>query len=298
MDLTPAAVRALRVDLHREFRNAFDTTSVHYPELATTIPSTSARNDYTWAANSPQMREWIGSRVVQNLGSFIYSVPNKDWEMTIGVKRNDIEDDNLALYATDARSYGESARQHPDQLLFDALINGENNLCFDGQPFFDVDHPINGINADAGVYKNLYTATPLTVSNYETVRAETVALRGANGRSYGLTHDTLVVGPALQATARRIVEIGRDANGADNPNQGTARVLMIPELPGLDWYLLTTRRQLKPFIFQTRRPLTFVTKNAITDEVVLIENEVRFYCDARYNLAYSLPFLAVKAKAA
>ncbi len=298
MDLTPAAVRALRVDLHREFRNAFDTTTVHYPELSTTIPSTSSRNDYTWAANTPQMREWIGSRVVQNLGAFVYSIPNKDWEMTIGVKRNDIEDDNLAMYATDARGYGEAARQHPDQLLFDLLANGETSLCFDGQPFFDTDHPVNGINTDAGVYRNLFTAMPLTAANYEAVRAETVALRGANGRTYGLTMDTLVVGPALQATARRIVEVGRDANGADNPNQGTARVLMIPELQGSDWYLLTLRRQLKPFIFQTRRPLTFVTKNAITDEVVLIENEVRFYADARYNMAYSLPFLAVKAKAA
>lgn len=297
MDLTPAAVRALRVDLHREFRGAFDTTQVIYPELATTIPSNSARNDYTWATNSPVMREWLGSRVVQNLGSFVYSVPNKDWEMTIGVRRNDIEDDNLAFYATDARAYGESARLHPDQLLFDLLKNGQAQPCFDGQYFFDTDHPVNGSDTAAGVYSNYFTGRPLTAANYEFVRSQTVALKGANGRSMGLTMDTLVVGPALYVQARRIVEIQVDAAGAGNPNAGTARVLMIPELEGNDWYMLTTRRAIKPFIFQTRRPLTFVTKNAITDEVVLIENEVRFYADARYNMAYSLPFLAVKATA-
>lgn len=299
MDITPAAVRALRVDLHREFRNAFDATPVIYPQLATTIPSNSAANTYTWALNNPVMREWLGSRVVQNLGAFVYQVPNKDWEMTIGVRRNDIEDDNLAFYANDARAYGESARLHPDQLLFDLLRNGHLQTCFDGQYFFDTDHPVNGVDTSAGVYSNYFTGRALTPANYEFVRAATVALRGPNGRSMGLTMDTIIVPPALYVTARRIVEMQVDATGAGNPNAGTARVLMIPELAGDDtsWYLMTSARQLKPFIFQTRRPLTFVTKNAITDEVVLQENEVRFYADARYNMAYSLPFLAAKATA-
>jgi len=299
VDLTPQNIRALRAELHREFRAAFDTTNVIYPQLTTTIPSGSARNDYSWTNNLPVMREWLGSRVVQNVGGFIYSVENKDWEMTIGVRRNDIEDDNLGFYANIARDYGEAARLHPDQLLFDLLKNGQSKVCYDGQFFFDTDHPVNGTDTAAGVYSNYFVGRPLNPTNYDFVRSQVIGLKGANGRAMGLSMDLLIVPPALGTQARRIVELQTEAGGAGNPFAGTARVLVIPELAGDDtsWYLVTTQRQIKPFIFQTRRPLSFVTKNAITDEVVLVENEVRFYADARYNVAYSLPFLAVKATA-
>jgi hypothetical protein len=38
-----------------------------------------------------------------------------------------------------------------------------------------------------------------------------------------------------------------------------------------------------------------VTKRAASDEVVLVENQLRLYADARYNAGVSLPFLAAKA---
>jgi len=299
VDLTPANVRALRSDIHREFRGAFDTTPVIYPEIATTVPSSSSKNDYAWMTMLPQMREWVGSRVVQNLSLHTYAIENKDWELTLGVRRNDIEDDNLGIYTPVAQQFGEAARLHPDQLLIDLLRTGHQKVCFDGQYFFDTDHPVNSVDTQSGVYSNFFTATPLTAPNYATVRASMLGWKGENGLSLRVIPNLLVVGPGLEVTAKRIVEIQQEANGAGNPFYGTARVLVLPELAGDDttWYLMTTNRVIKPFIFQTRRPLSFVTKNQITDEVVLIENEVRFYADARYNAGYSLPFLAAKAVA-
>jgi phage major head subunit gpT-like protein len=299
MDITPENVRRLRTDLHREFRTAFDTAPVFYPLLTTNVPSSSKQNDYTWITAMPRMREWLGSRVVQNLGGAAYSIVNKLWEMTIGVKRDDIEDDNLGFYSTWVQQSGESARQHPDELILDLLQNGHQRVCFDGQYFFDTDHPINGADSSDGVYSNYFTGTALSVANYQAVRASTLAYKDAAGRSLGVNMNLLIVPPALEVTARTIVEVPTLTGGAGNPNYGTAKVLMLPQLAGQDttWYLLNNTRVLKPFIFQSRRPLNFVLKNQITDEVVLIENEVRLYGDARYNVGYSLPFLAAKAVA-
>lgn len=299
MDLTPANIRALRTSIHREFRGAFDTAPVIYPEIATTVPSTTARNDYAWMTLLPQMREWVGARVVQNLSLHTYTIENKDWELTLGVRRNDIEDDNLGIYTPVAQQFGEAARQHPDSLILDLLRTGETKLCYDGQYFFDTDHPINSVDATAGIFSNYFTTRALTADNYGYVRSQMLALKAENGTSLRVMPNVLVVPPALEVTARRIVEIQQEANGAGNPYFNTARVMMIPELAGADttWYLLCTHRVIKPFIFQTRRPLTFVMKNQITDEVVLVENEVRFYADARYNAGFSLPFLASKAVA-
>jgi phage major head subunit gpT-like protein len=75
-----------------------------------------------------------------------------------------------------------------------------------------------------------------------------------------------------------------------------AEILVIEELAGEDtaWYLVDARKRIKPFVFQLRRPVSFVTKNRIDDDVVLEENEFRMYADARYNAGYTLPFLAQK----
>src|SRR4051812_14906752 len=98
MDLTPANVRALRTTFNRDFRGAYDTTAVWYPELATTVPSSSKQNDYGWMADLPQMREWLGARVINNLITHSYTLLNKTWELSFGVPREDIEVDNLGVY--------------------------------------------------------------------------------------------------------------------------------------------------------------------------------------------------------
>ena len=36
---------------------------------------------------------------------------------------------------------GRAAATHPDELVFETVANGFTEECFDGQPFFDTDHP-------------------------------------------------------------------------------------------------------------------------------------------------------------
>lgn len=300
MDLTPANIRALRTTFMKDFRDAYGTTSVFYPQISTTVRSSSAQNDYGWMADLPQVREWLGSRHIKNLITSSYTLKNKLFELTLGVKRDDIEDDNLGVYSEIAAAHGEAFRKHPDVLLTALLQDGESNLCFDGQNFFDTDHPVNPKDSSMSTYAN-YAASgkALTQDNFLAIRAIMMGYTGETGRPLGIRPNLLVVPPALEGTAISIVKSELVSSGSSNVTRGMADLLVVPELAGEDttWYLLDVSRRMKPFVFQLRRPVSFVTKNRIDDDVVLEENEVRFYGDARYNAGYSLPFLAYKAVA-
>src|SRR5262245_50523819 len=134
--VTPAIIRSLRTQFMNLFATAFAAATVYYERLATIVPSTTASNTYGWMSKIPRIREWIGERVVNRLASTGYQITNKDFEVTIGVDRNDIEDDNMGMYAPTAQLIGEEARKHPDDLVLDLIRKGHQQVCHDGQFFF------------------------------------------------------------------------------------------------------------------------------------------------------------------
>ncbi len=92
-----ATLNNLRTTVRGEFNIAFknaNATSL-YKRLATTIKSTSKTNTYDWLGKFPQMREWVGKRVLKDMSESSYQISNKRYEATLGVERSDIEDDNL-----------------------------------------------------------------------------------------------------------------------------------------------------------------------------------------------------------
>ena len=46
------------------------------------------------------MREWIGARQLKNVSSQKKKVANRDFEDTVIVRKNDIEDDKYGLYSS------------------------------------------------------------------------------------------------------------------------------------------------------------------------------------------------------
>ncbi|MBI1492859.1 Mu-like prophage major head subunit gpT family protein [Halocynthiibacter styelae] len=143
MMITPAILSALQVGFKKNFQDAFTATQPEsdYQRVATTITSTSASETYGWLGKFPKMREWIGDRVIKDMEAHGYSIVNKDFEATVGVDRNHIQDDNLGIYAPLFQEMGMSAARQPDDLTFGLMAQGRSELCFDGQYFFDTDHP-------------------------------------------------------------------------------------------------------------------------------------------------------------
>ena len=136
------ALSAIFVNLKTTFNNAFAAAPTQWDQIAMLVPSTGKSNDYAWLSNFPRMKKWIDEKSIKALSAFKYSIVNDDWEATVEVDRNDIEDDLLGIYKPQAEMAGFSAKQLPDEIVFDLLNNGFTAPCYDGQYFFDTDHPV------------------------------------------------------------------------------------------------------------------------------------------------------------
>jgi len=127
----------------------------------------------------------------------------------VGVPREDIERDNYGVFAPLMQEMGYAAATHPDQLIFKLLADGFTTKCYDGQNFFDPDHPVAG----------------KSVSN--------------------------------------------TAAGTGSP-----------------WFLLDTRRPLKPLIFQKEKDYQLLALTDERDEGVFMRGEYRYGVDARGNVGF------------
>ena len=140
--VTPAILNALFTAFKSEFEQGKSEAAPQFNKIASVIKSTSASNTYGWLGKFPSLAKWIGDRNIQSMKSQAYTITNDDYESTVGVDRNDIEDDNLGVYSPIFKEMGNAAAIHPDEMIFPLLAAGFTTLCYDGQNYFDVDHPV------------------------------------------------------------------------------------------------------------------------------------------------------------
>lgn len=134
---------ALRTGYSAAMQRGIQTTAAAQSErIATRVPSSQKEQKYGWLGKMPDVREWVGPRVVQNISESDYAILEKKWELTIGVDRDDIETDNLGHYALLFEQMGESTVSKPERLVWELLKAGFATTCYDGQFFFDTDHPV------------------------------------------------------------------------------------------------------------------------------------------------------------
>ena len=129
MIINPQNLRGIYTGFNTLFTQAFSSQQPTYERIATVVPSTTDSETYAWLGDIPGMKEWIGDREIQNLTGSDYTIKNKDFELTVGVDRNAIEDDKIGLYRPSIQMLGESAAMHPDELVYDLLASGFNTLC-------------------------------------------------------------------------------------------------------------------------------------------------------------------------
>lgn len=300
MRITTAALQALRVSFQTRYQDAYQAATPLWPRIATEVPSSTKENTYGWLLKLLRMREWIGERVLQNLAEASYTIQNKNFEGSVAVDRNDIADDNLGIYNMQFDQLGQAARMYPDDLVFSLLRAGDTSLCFDGQYFFDTDHPVSTVDASLGTYQNYWASgMALSAANYETVRSAMMSLKGDDGQPLEIMPSLLVVPPQLEGTARKILNADLISGGETNIWKGSADLLVVPKLAAdpTAWYVLDVSRPIKPLVFQNREDPNFVAKDSPTDDNVFMQRQFVYGVDARGNAGYTLPFLAAKAKA-
>lgn len=294
MNIDAASLRELYTSFSTLFNRGLKNTESHWATVAMKVPSTGSEVTYDWMDDLPGIREWIGDRLVHRLTASTYTVKNLLFELTIAVRRTKIEDDQYGFYAPLMEKMGADTARQPDDIVFDLLLKGATERCFDGQYFFDADHigfdkageeisvsnvtsgagptwylldcsqPIKPLiyqerlpfkfqqltddkdesvfwkdefiygvrgrsNAGFGLWQLAHASSAaLTAENYDAARTAMTTLRKKNGRSMGVSPTHMIVPPALEGTARKLLKTEINDNGGSNEWVNSVELIVTP----------------------------------------------------------------------
>ncbi len=233
---------------------------------------------YKWLGNVPKYREWLGGRAAGHPKTETFSIRNKLWEQTLEFGIDDLRRDKTGQIQVRIGELAQAgAAFWEDQLT--TLINLGNtsgNVCYDGELFFDSDHPVKESTPGSTTAKNILTASEVASLGVTTTTAPTPdeaakIVLGLTGHFMTFTNDQ---GHLLNSQARQFVIMCATADvwgpfqtainqpmltgGASNPITGLQSrgysfdVVLNPNLTSATdvVYMFRTDAKLKPFILQ------------------------------------------------
>lgn len=291
--------KALRTEFMKSFDNGENPMDIMGMVMVT--QSKSGSEKYGWLGSVPQLTEWKDSRKLSGLLDFDYSIPNKDYEGTLQVDRNDIEDDQYGAIKVRIQDLSGRAKTHPRKLFFDLIVAGEVGLAYDGSPFFSLTHKYF---ADDTAQENLHTGTKAgtipTTSEFATdfiaVRAKMRKVVDEHGEPYneGELKFKIVASPDLEGVLDAVFGADLIANST-NTLKGAANYMTSSRLSGADWYIIDESGTLKSFIKQERKSPEFNALEA-TSENGFMHKTYKYGVDYRVGFGYGLWQKAFKVK--
>lgn len=151
MEISQGNLQIVFTNFQSAFNKELENAQSYYKDVAMIVPSSTAVETYGFLNNLPSVREWAGPRVIHSLGTSRFSIVNRNWEQTISLDRDDLEDDRVGLFGPVIRDMAQSAASHPDELIFGLLGDGFTKKCYDGQPFFSANHVVGSGKAQRTV---------------------------------------------------------------------------------------------------------------------------------------------------
>lgn len=142
MEINAQNLKSIYTAVNTAFNTGRGTYEQLYSRIATEVPSRNMTEDYSWIGEFTRLKEWIGEREVKKMSANRYTVTNIKFEGTESIPAEYIEDDNYGLLMPKFQDMGYAAATHPDELMFDLVSKGFTHQCYDGQNFFDTDHPV------------------------------------------------------------------------------------------------------------------------------------------------------------
>lgn len=249
--------RGLRASFVKAYAAAEDASEIKPYIMETT--SDGSDEEYGWLGQSPSMNEWVDERKLKALNDFDYKLKNKDYEATLSVDRNAIEDDRLGNVQIRINDLASKAKLHPRKLFFEALLAGTTQLCYDGQPFFSNAH----VEGKSGVQTNLMASAGVTLENISSDISAAVAQMKGLKDDIGepLDEGDVEIGIICSLTMEskfNDLNSFEKINNTDNKYRGKIKsIVATGRYTGNVWYLANIKNGLKPFIRQVRKPVTF-----------------------------------------
>lgn len=281
----------LQAGIRGEFIKAYQTGPRQVPRFCTIVPSDKDTENYAWLGEVTQIREFLGEREITGFTDTKYTLQNKTWEGTIGIKRTEIEDDQTSGIMTRARDLGARAAQHPDVLLWSTMV--ANGNCYDGTAFYG-SHPAR--TSQGSAQNNQISATGTTVSAIQADAQTAIAFlknlkdeRGLPFWPYVDPKDLVAVVPAAMEYNVRTVFNASIISNTTNLLQGAVGDIYVnPFLTDVnDWFIFHLGGAVKPFVFQDREPVE-LTDKGVDSDTGFMQDVYLFGSRARYMAGFGL----------
>ena len=265
----------LRAGMKKEFFKVYNEEVIpEYKKVAMIVESTSDQETYPCLGSVARMRELKDERIPKGLLEHHFEVVNKDWEGTISVDRNEIEDEQYGQTTIKVRQLADEARRFIGDMIFTLIDQGNlstgtgtfagtNINCYDGNPFFSAAHS----EGASGTQSNL-AAVALTSTS---LRAGITAMKGIlddQGKPLYVRPNLLVVNQSNEWVARELLNSTYYPEGAtegaavgtkvaNNVLKGIVDLYVTPYVSTNNWFLFDTTRVVKPLLLQMRRKIAF-----------------------------------------
>lgn len=133
-------VQDLSAAINLKFEEGLNQYIAVYQEITATIMSSGSSNIYPFGS-VPAIEEWVGERNLGNIKEYKYILENKLYSSALKIPRTVLEDDEYGFYLKQANGLGQEAKQHPDTLLAQVIMDGfSTGKGYDGVPFFSANH--------------------------------------------------------------------------------------------------------------------------------------------------------------
>jgi phage major head subunit gpT-like protein len=245
----------------------------------------------------PGMREWLGERRVQSLSQYQVSITKKNHELTVGIGYDDIYFDKWNNITDHIRGLAQAVPRHFVDYFVSLMLGGFSTPSYDGQYYFDSDHP-NGVDANgaAETISNT-TAAALDATSYAVAQMQASKWRNADTQKpLNVKYTHLFYAPGAKTAELQLFGAERLASGATNvyfDNIPKANRIEVQEFGNTaKWFLLDLAKIMKPLLLQIVKGMDFIPFDKPTDWNVFSERQYVYGIDTMDNATYLLPELA------
>ncbi|HSC88276.1 MAG TPA: Mu-like prophage major head subunit gpT family protein [Polyangiaceae bacterium] len=335
-------MRSITVDQYKRL-----TRDTWWNKIAKVVPIKSKKERIHWLLETAQIERpnashGGGQQIFEDMVSLHTEFEAENAVAALTLKKEQMEDlengivggEAMRLAASWSRQVASHAAYWPQQEVGKALI--ANPIGYDGQNFFDVDHPYNPYNTGAGTYRNVFTGSAsgiypgalkidssvtvdVAVQNIAKALAYVASLKMPNGvlpRKLKLAH--IFVPPALTARAQQVTNAKFIAQAASSGggsgdveavirNFGLGQPVQIDEIGsafgGSDtsWYLGMediTNDELGAFVYVDREPFSVNYHGPQTSAELARKRTFEWTLEGRNTVAPGHPFLLFRCDAA